>query len=241
VRSLTEAGQTSSQWSCSGPAGNVIARPSGSQPGFNTRNVETGAEVGAGLGLIGIGEYGPIGILPGAIIGAAIGAIISFFEDIFGGSDNPPIPRQLRHGRHPLYDQILGVQPGLIVGEGSAVLELETSEAGISEPSSGIAEPSAVSQSSVRSGIILVADQRYGLPDLFWSWYHRQVTKPGDPDLTKEEAEQWYKIWVQEGKPDAEGHRTTNMVPVVPLPCTPDVPLFPIPAPGEGGVFIFGL
>jgi hypothetical protein len=67
-----------------------------------------------------------------------------------------------------------------------------------------------------------------------------RALKPGDPDLTKQEAEEWYKIWVQEGKPDAEGHRTTNnMVPVVPLPFTPYVPPFPIPSPGEGGVFIF--
>jgi hypothetical protein len=42
-----------------------------------------------------------------------------------------------------------------------------------------------------------------------------EIKKPGDPDLTKKEAEEWYKIWVQEGKSDAEGHRTSNMVQVL--------------------------
>ncbi|MGA7870734.1 MAG: hypothetical protein WCA22_07525 [Candidatus Binatus sp.] len=38
------------------------------------------------------------------------------FDDLFGGggSDTPPIPRQLRHGRHPLYPLILGFSDGLI-------------------------------------------------------------------------------------------------------------------------------
>ena len=47
--------------------------------------------------------------------------IVQFFDDLFdGGSDSPPIPRQLRHGRHPLYPVILGVQDGLIPTEASA-------------------------------------------------------------------------------------------------------------------------
>jgi hypothetical protein len=120
VRSLSEAGQTSAGGTGGGPAGNAVARPAGSQPSFNTKNVEVGASIGAVLGLISIGEYGPIGIIPGAILGAEIGSWISFFEDIFGGSSNPPPPRQLLHGRHPLYPNILGVQDGLIPDEKSA-------------------------------------------------------------------------------------------------------------------------
>jgi hypothetical protein len=43
----------------------------------------------------------------------------SFFDWLFGGSSAPPTPRQLRHGRHPLYPDILGVSDGLT--EASAV------------------------------------------------------------------------------------------------------------------------
>jgi hypothetical protein len=35
-------------------------------------------------------------------------------------TDNPPTPRQLLHGRHPLYPVILGIQEGLIPTMGSA-------------------------------------------------------------------------------------------------------------------------
>ena len=45
---------------------------------------------------------------------------VSFFEWLFGGSGAPPIPRQLLHGRHPLYDWILGLPVGLIATEASA-------------------------------------------------------------------------------------------------------------------------
>jgi hypothetical protein len=56
----------------------------------------------------------------GAVIGGILGGIAGFFEALFGGSsDNPATPRQLLHGRHPLYPVILGVQDGLIPTEAS--------------------------------------------------------------------------------------------------------------------------
>jgi hypothetical protein len=57
---------------------------------------------------------------PGAVIGFAIGALVSFFEDLFGGSDSPPVFRKLRHDRHPLYTGILGVPDSLIPDEAPA-------------------------------------------------------------------------------------------------------------------------
>jgi hypothetical protein len=110
----------------------------------------------------------------------------------------PPTPRQLLHGRHPLYPVILGVSDGLIVDENS----------------------------TVSKWIVLISDEKtYGLPQAFWRWYHRQIKKPGDPDLDKGEADKWYQIWEQEGEPDAEGHRTTDpkivVVSVDPAPLPP--------------------
>jgi hypothetical protein len=130
VRSLSETGQTSSSGNNGGPSGSAIAGPSGSSgSGFNpvsASNIETSAEnegggaaAGALAGLYigtsaGVSE-GPVGALVGAVVGATIGAIASFFEEIFGGGgSSPQIPRQLRHGRHPLYPVMLGVQDGLI-------------------------------------------------------------------------------------------------------------------------------
>ena len=63
------------------------------------------------------------------VAAASVDFLVNFFEDIFGGSDNPPTPRQLLHGRHPLYPVILGIQDGLIPDEWSAgpVIELHSS------------------------------------------------------------------------------------------------------------------
>jgi hypothetical protein len=47
---------------------------------------------------------------------AAVDFLVNFFEDNFGDG-SPPIPRQLRHGRHPLYAGIIGIRTGLIVSE----------------------------------------------------------------------------------------------------------------------------
>lgn len=44
-------------------------------------------------------------------------------------------------------------------------------------------------------------DKLFGLPKQFWNWYHRQVKRPGDPDLTKEEARDLHKEWENLGKP----------------------------------------
>ncbi len=44
-------------------------------------------------------------------------------------------------------------------------------------------------------------DKHYGLPKKFWNWYHRNVKEKGDPDATKEEAEELYKEWMDLGKP----------------------------------------
>lgn len=39
-------------------------------------------------------------------------------------------------------------------------------------------------------------DKLYGLPKQFWNWYHRKEKRPGDPDLTKDEARDLYKEWL---------------------------------------------
>lgn len=49
-------------------------------------------------------------------------------------------------------------------------------------------------------------DKKFGLPDEFWNWYHRQVKRPGDPDISsREEAMELYNDWINKGRPDAEG------------------------------------
>jgi RHS repeat-associated protein len=45
------------------------------------------------------------------------------------------------------------------------------------------------------------SDKLYGLPKQFWNWYHRQVKRSGDPDLTKDEAWDLHKEWQDLGKP----------------------------------------
>jgi hypothetical protein len=124
VRSLSEAGQTSSSGSGSGPSGNSIAGPSGSGPdvGRNAAiasgpGVATAAALAALSYMWGV-DIGSGGILtPAAIIGSIIDGLVQLFLDIFGGSDTPPIPRQLLHARHPLYPDILGVSDDLIPDE----------------------------------------------------------------------------------------------------------------------------
>ena len=121
VRSLSEVGQTSS--SGPGPSGNSIAAPSGggqqsywSWVGQQDANLLKSL-LGPNLSF-NINEtsyYAPSGpIVQG------IESLISFFDSLFGGSDNPPTPRQLLHGRHPLYDQLLGVSRGLTPSEATA-------------------------------------------------------------------------------------------------------------------------
>jgi hypothetical protein len=131
VRSLSEAGEiSSSQGAC--PSGNAIGAPSDSsgsglnfpssgfaqpenssegQTGRTTITVTGAAGAGATIGaIIGAAVGAP---LAGSVIGAAVGAIVgdiaSVFDDLFGGGGAPPTPRQLLHGRHPLYWKILAV------------------------------------------------------------------------------------------------------------------------------------
>ena len=124
VRSLSEAGQTGSSGTGGGPSARQVPYGPGSQ----------------GNGSFGhwyVGQLGPnseLGDIPDIPVPAAEGLyywipageiaqdieeLVSFFEWLFGGSSAPPTPRQLFHGRHPLYPQILGIQNGLIPTEGS--------------------------------------------------------------------------------------------------------------------------
>jgi hypothetical protein len=57
---------------------------------------------------------GTIDLTPVGIIIQGIEDLISFFDWLFGSDNPPPIPRQLRHARHPLYRVILGVPDGVI-------------------------------------------------------------------------------------------------------------------------------
>ncbi len=47
-------------------------------------------------------------------------------------------------------------------------------------------------------------DKRFGLPDAFWRWYHRQLKEPGDPDLSFEEAQECFEEWKSLGSPGPE-------------------------------------
>ena len=120
---MSETSQTSSSGT-GGPSGNSIAGPSGSGPdvGRNAAiasgpGVATAAALAALSYMWGV-DIGSGGILtPAAIIGSIIDGLVQLFLDIFGGSDTPPIPRQLLHARHPLYPDILGVSDDLIPDE----------------------------------------------------------------------------------------------------------------------------
>jgi RHS repeat-associated protein len=50
-------------------------------------------------------------------------------------------------------------------------------------------------------------DQRYGLPNDFWDWYHNQRKQKGEPDLTRPEAEEEAEEWRRQGKPRGNGNR----------------------------------
>jgi len=49
----------------------------------------------------------------------------SFFDWLFGGSSAPPTPRQLLHGRHPLYPVYLGVPDDLTPSEDAPILMIQ--------------------------------------------------------------------------------------------------------------------
>jgi hypothetical protein len=65
-------------------------------------------------------------VIPLGEIARIIEEWVSFFEWLFGGGGAPQIPRQLRHGRHPLYPVMLGIQNGLIPTEASAAFDLKS-------------------------------------------------------------------------------------------------------------------
>jgi hypothetical protein len=145
-RSLSEVGETSSsQGAC--PSGNAIGAHSGSsgfgisfpssvgaepetssegQTGGTIITITGAAAVGAIIGaVVGAAVGNPLaGAVLGAVVGAIAGDIANFlFGDLFGGG-SPPIPRQLRHQRHPLYPAILGLPAGLIPDEMSEGLKV---------------------------------------------------------------------------------------------------------------------
>ena len=126
VRSLSETSATSTSGSNSGPAGNAIARPSGSggvPTAVGDAGIAAAASSASNLALTGIlavlepkifAAAWAAGAIPGIIATAAFG-LFDIFDAIFGGGDSaPPTPRQLLHGRHPLYPVILGITDGEI-------------------------------------------------------------------------------------------------------------------------------
>jgi uncharacterized protein RhaS with RHS repeats len=71
-------------------------------------------------------------------------------------------------------------------------------------------------------------DQVYGLSKHFWRWYHRQIKRRGDPDLTKDEAMDLHKEWQDLGKPkpDNKGKQKGEIDQdlldwIIPWPITP--------------------
>ena len=125
VRSLSETTATSSSGT-GGPPPRQVPYGPGSHGngsfGHWLANQELGSlGVGIGSGASGFGNSDPSGgnidVLP--IIGIAE-FWASFFDWLFGGSGAPPTPRQLLHGRHPLYDWILQIVAGLLPDEKSA-------------------------------------------------------------------------------------------------------------------------
>jgi len=50
-------------------------------------------------------------------------------------------------------------------------------------------------------------DKHYGHPKRFWDWYHKNHKGPGDPDLDKTGADDWRKVWDDEGQPSGDKKR----------------------------------
>jgi len=135
VRSLSEVGQTSSSGPGGGPSGTALTLPSGSSDGLSPQSVlndsqqalQVGNDIYQSFNVLRpfLGKEASDALagyaLPLAIIGGGIDFLVNFFEDIFGGGSSPEIPRQLLHGRHPLYPDLVGAPDGLIPDEASAV------------------------------------------------------------------------------------------------------------------------
>jgi hypothetical protein len=164
VRSLTEAGQTSAEGPGGPPPSQVPYGP-GSQGNGSFGHWLAKDEEGNLVYLAGSGSTATISIdeVPYALpIVAAIRIVeewVSFFKWLLGGGGAPPTPRQLLHGRHPLYDWILGIQPGLLPPAISILLDDS-----LQEPSG---EPSG--SNSVPAGYVIpIADLKGNQDPQFW-------------------------------------------------------------------------
>jgi hypothetical protein len=104
-RTLSQLGQQS----IDAASGSGFGQPqsSGGQQG-NTLGQDFGdlAIVATAFISVPMGEFG-------TVFSVGLGASLSNFFDLFGGSDDTEIPRQLQHKRHPIYEY-LGFSRGLI-------------------------------------------------------------------------------------------------------------------------------
>jgi hypothetical protein len=96
----------------SGQSGNSIGAPSGGESFGSWLASDILGDLGSGFNNSSPDDQGGVQYSPVGAIIQGIYDLISFFDWLFGGSDNPPIPRQLRHGRHPLYAGIIGIRTG---------------------------------------------------------------------------------------------------------------------------------
>jgi hypothetical protein len=125
VRSLSETGQTSTSGPATGPSGGGgggSGRSGASRSGLSPFG-DIASPSDCPNGDCGSGQQNSIQI------NVSSNDFVKFFEDIgqffenlfgLGGSTSIEIPRQMRHGRHPLYDWILGVSVGLTPTEASS-------------------------------------------------------------------------------------------------------------------------
>ena len=185
----------------------------GEAAGFALGSLIGGTEAGS--------TYGP----EGAFIGGVLGALAGLFEDLLGGG-GPSEPwwwirEATRVGGSPqTWAPIYGMPAAYPPNQGKSAPAAAATAA----------EPTAAG----RLWFVAAGDKTYGLPSDFWRWYHRQVKGPGDQDLSKGEAQSWYEIWLQEGRPDAEGHRTTgsgSKFAPLPVPETIPPPVGPLEDP----------
>lgn len=115
----------SSQSAGGGLSGNAVAAASGGN-GINPGSTALAGAAAAGDATtaayfayadVSAADTGNVPVLALALTATAIYETVEFFLDIFSGSSNPRIPRQLRHQRHPLYADIIGLPDGLTPDE----------------------------------------------------------------------------------------------------------------------------